>query len=75
MADEEAIKLLKRSVAEWNAWRKSNAIVPDLSGADLSSADLSNAKNLTQMQVEEACGDANTKLPEGLTLKPCPPSQ
>jgi len=27
------------------------------------------------MQVDEACGDANTKLPEGLTLKPCPPSQ
>ena len=47
----------------------------NLSGADLSSADLSNAKNLTQMQVDEACGDANTKLPEGLTLKPCPPSQ
>jgi hypothetical protein len=40
VADEEAIKLLKRSVAEWNAWRKSNAIVPDLSGADLSNVDL-----------------------------------
>ena len=46
-----------------------------LTNANLSGADLSNAKNLTQMQVEEACGDANTNLPEGLTLKPCPPSQ
>jgi uncharacterized protein YjbI with pentapeptide repeats len=43
----------------------------DLSGADLSDADLSDAKNLSQTQLDEACGNANTKLPEGLTLKPC----
>jgi uncharacterized protein YjbI with pentapeptide repeats len=42
----------------------------DLSGADLSSADLSGA-TITQKQLDEACGSANTKLPEGLTLKPC----
>lgn len=47
----------------------------DLSSANLSNADLSNAKNLTQMQLDEACGDANTKLPGGLTLKPCPTDQ
>jgi hypothetical protein len=54
-----------------------------LNGADLSGADLkgdlsylrgepvylNGAKNLTQTQLDEACGDANTKLPEGLTLK------
>jgi hypothetical protein len=34
-------------------------------------ADLSGTKNLTQTQLNEACGNANTKLPEGLTLKPC----
>jgi len=52
----------------------------DLSGADLSDANLgnaglsgatlSNAKNLTQTQLDEACGNA-TKLPEGLTIKMC----
>jgi uncharacterized protein YjbI with pentapeptide repeats len=42
-----------------------------LSAAKLSDADLHDAKNLTQTQLDEACGNANTKLPEGLTLKPC----
>ena len=45
----------------------------DLRGADLRGADLRGAKNLTQMQLDQACGDAHTKLPEGLTIKPCPP--
>jgi hypothetical protein len=43
----------------------------DLSGAKLNGADLTDAKNLTQTQLDKACGNANTKLPEGLTLKPC----
>jgi hypothetical protein len=44
----------------------------DLRGADLSSADLSGANNLGAKGLEEACGDAETKLPdESLTLKPC----
>ena len=43
----------------------------NLSGAILSHADLSGAKNLTQMQLDKACGNADTKLPEGLTLKSC----
>jgi uncharacterized protein YjbI with pentapeptide repeats len=43
----------------------------NLSGADLSNANLSNVKNLTQAQLDEACGNANTKLPKELTLKPC----
>jgi hypothetical protein len=44
-----------------------------LSGANLSDANLSGAENLTQTQLDEACGNPNTKLPEGLTLKPCSP--
>jgi hypothetical protein len=46
----------------------------DLRGANLRGADLSSAR-LTQTQLDEACGDANTKLPEGLRppKKPCPP--
>jgi uncharacterized protein YjbI with pentapeptide repeats len=39
--------------------------------ADLSGADLREVRNLTPTQLDEACGDANTKLPEGLTIKPC----
>jgi uncharacterized protein YjbI with pentapeptide repeats len=43
----------------------------NLRGANLSNADLREAKNLTQTQLDQACGDADTKLPEGLTIKPC----
>jgi hypothetical protein len=50
-----------------------NADVRDanLIGADLSGANLSAVRSLTQTQLDEACGNASTKLPEGLTLKPC----
>jgi hypothetical protein len=40
--------------------------------ADLSHADLSGAKNLTQAQLGDACGDKETKLDPPLTIKPCP---
>jgi uncharacterized protein YjbI with pentapeptide repeats len=42
-----------------------------LNGADLSDADLSGAHNLTQAQLDQACG-TGTQLPPSLTLKPCP---
>ncbi|MCK1457101.1 pentapeptide repeat-containing protein [Bradyrhizobium sp. 2] len=38
---------------------------------NLSRADLTAVKNLTQGQLDKACG-TNTMLPNGLTLKPCP---
>jgi uncharacterized protein YjbI with pentapeptide repeats len=46
----------------------------DLTGArlrfaDLSGANLTGAKNLTREQLDKACGNADTKLPGGLTLK------
>jgi uncharacterized protein YjbI with pentapeptide repeats len=41
----------------------------DLLGANLSGANLSDAQYLIQEQLDRACGSANTKLPEGLTLK------
>ncbi|MGB8366173.1 MAG: pentapeptide repeat-containing protein [Rhizomicrobium sp.] len=48
----------------------------DLTGADLTIAsvkgtDLSRAKGLTQKQLDQACGDAETRAPPGLTVKPC----
>jgi Pentapeptide repeats (8 copies) len=51
--------------------RAANLSGADLSGADLSSADLSRAWDLTQEQLDKACGNADTQLPEGLTLKAC----
>lgn len=43
----------------------------DLSGANLTDADLTGAEGLSQPQLDRACG-AGAKLPDGLTLKPCP---
>ena len=48
-----------------------NLSVANLSGADLSGANLTGAKNLTQEQLDKACGNADTKPPGGLTLKAC----
>ena len=48
----------------------------NLSGVDLTGANLRGAKNLIQTQLNEACGNNETELPEGLDLtllKPCPP--
>jgi uncharacterized protein YjbI with pentapeptide repeats len=39
--------------------------------ANLSGADLSKAKGLTQAQLDQACGDAATKAPQGLTVRFC----
>ena len=41
----------------------------NLIGANLIGANLIGAKDLTQEQLDKACGNADTKLPEGLTLK------
>jgi len=44
MADENLVALLRKGVAEWNAWRKQRYLVPvDLTGANLSGVDLSEA--------------------------------
>lgn len=44
-----------------------------LAGADVSGADLRNARNLRFAELRDACGDAETKLPSGLTVQPCAP--
>jgi uncharacterized protein YjbI with pentapeptide repeats len=43
----------------------------DLSFAYLSGTNLSGARDLIQERLDKACGNAETKLPEGLTLKEC----
>ena len=47
----------------------------DLSRANLKGAVLRWAEGLMQEQLDKACGDSNTKLPEylsGYKMKPCP---
>jgi hypothetical protein len=48
----------------------------NLAGAKLTGANLTNVKYLNQTQLDEACSfsesNLETKLPDGLTLKPCP---
>lgn len=48
----------------------------DLSGAVLSitsikGADLSRAKGLTQVQIDQACGDRETRVPAGMIVRRC----
>src|SRR6202049_145601 len=53
-----------------------NLRAADLTRANRSRANLRGAKNLIQTQLNEACGNNETDLPEGLDpklLKPCPP--
>lgn len=43
----------------------------DLSYANLLGADLRETEGLYQEQLDAACGDAETKLPPGLSITPC----
>jgi hypothetical protein len=52
--------------------RKANLWYADLTNANLSDADLTDT-NVTQDQLDKACGNAGTKLPPKLTIKHCPP--
>ncbi len=43
----------------------------DLTDANFAGADFTGARNLTQSQLDQACGDGATILPAGFTLPPC----
>jgi uncharacterized protein YjbI with pentapeptide repeats len=47
----------------------------DFQGANLRGANLKEAEFLTQQQLDEACGDEETKLSEGLTIETCSEDQ
>ena len=67
-----AVDLANVSIPGANLESHADLSGANLSGTDLSGANLLGARGLTQTQLDEACGDANTKLPEGFTpLKPC----
>jgi len=63
---------------EWVESEREEGEEADLSGANLQQANLgednlTDVKNLTQAQLNQACVDEDTTLPEGLTRpKPCP---
>ena len=42
-----------------------------LTGANFSGAEMERAVGLTQAQLSAACGDEATRLPRGLSLRPC----
>ncbi len=55
--------------------RSANLQEANLPRANLESANLTKAKSLTREQLDEACGDDETKLPDYLAdyqMKPCP---
>jgi len=43
----------------------------DLTITSFKGTDLTKAVGLTQAQLDKACGDADTKLPAGLSVQPC----
>lgn len=42
-----------------------------LAGANFSGAEMDRARGLTQSQLNQACGDASTRLPSGLRIPAC----
>jgi hypothetical protein len=51
----------------------SGALMTDVNlGSILTNANLSGAIGVVQAQLDRSCGDATTKLPDGLHIKPCP---
>ena len=50
---------------------RANLVGAYLHSADLSGAELGTTRNLTQAQLNTACGDASTELPAGLHIPFC----
>ena len=50
---------------------RANFADANLLRADIRGADLSAARGLTQAQINSACGDEDTGLPRGLTVREC----
>jgi hypothetical protein len=62
---------LSRAVLVGANLRNTDLHGANLSGADLIGTDLRDT-NVTQEQLDKACGSTETKLPPKLTIKPCP---
>ena len=77
---KEELEAILEAHREWieskgdgGAW--ANLQGANLQGANLQGANLRLAENLTQQQLDGACGDEETKLSEGLTIRTCPEEQ
>ena len=62
---------LSRSTAVGTYFGRSSLTDANLSDTNLSGADLSLSKGLTQSQLDQACGDKSTRLPQGLRIPAC----
>ncbi len=62
---------LQNATAVGTFFGSSNLSGANLSGANLSGADLKITRGLSQAQLNGACGDASTKLPNGKTIPSC----
>ena len=75
-ADLRKAKLRNADLREAKLWQRylggADLGGADLRGADPRGADLEEAYNLSQAQLDLACGDEKTKLPPSLTVPPCP---
>ena len=61
---------LKRIPTDHDKWLETGG--KEGSQADLRFANLKKAEYLTQQQLDEACGNKETKLPEGFAIETCP---
>jgi uncharacterized protein YjbI with pentapeptide repeats len=66
---------LRNAIAVGTYFGASDFSGADLTGVNFSGANLASAKNLTQAQLNTACGDQSTRLPRGMTLPRCAPRQ
>src|SRR6056297_2384612 len=62
---------LQNAIAVGTHFGASDFSGADLSGINFSGANLAKARNLTQAQLDTACGDQSTRLPAGMTLRRC----
>ena len=62
---------LERAVLVGGYFSRSNFAGANLAETNLSGAELAGARGLTQAQLDKACGDTETTLPRGLTVRGC----
>ena len=62
---------LNRTVLVGGSFDGANFAGANFAEANISGAEMSRARGLTQAQLNQACGDATTELPRGLTVPAC----
>ncbi len=70
LSEEELFEILMAH-RKWLGSNEKEGRQANFSRANLQGADLRRAMGLTQDQLDRSCGDAKTRLPPGLKIKPC----